>query len=1048
MLHLRYGTCLFALAASLSASPGFADTSITTDTTTPLATSGAGNVSITSDGSVTVASGAVITVDSNNSVANAGDIDAGSANGATAIAIMPGTNSAISNSGAIRVTENFSAGDVDANSIADGPIASASNRYGIRVLGGGTASGTIDNSGTIYVEGLNSGGIVLDSAYTGSLTNSGSINVIGDYSYGIKLQDISGNVTISKGNVTAIGEGAIALSAQGDIGGTLTIQGSVGQSTSYGDDSGKTLSLSRSDLRSGAPAVEVLGNVSGGIIVAIPPTDKDTTDTDEDDDGVTDSSEGTGSITAYGNGPALRIGSADNIVIGSLPAANGSYSILLNGNVTSTAAYSATDSYGLVLGGQGGTVSLPGGVAVNGILSASTYDSNATALLINSGVTLNHLYVGGTIKAAVTSPGEAELYAIRDLSGTLTTIDNTGYIVVSGSSEDLRQAINLSSNTTGVVINQYLSAADIATKADIAEDLEDGETDTTVYASITGDIVTGVGNDIINASTGFISGNTYFNAGNDQLILSGDAGYYGTVNYGTGTGTLTMGGSSTFSGKVDAANQALLISLADSSTFTGAITNGAVTDVTVNGGAFYANVDTVSHFRTLNVGANGTYSVYIDGDEGTSSLVDVDTASFAAGSRVGASITSLANAEGSYVILTADQLTGAPTFSTEFPLLFTGGVSVSGNNLVLDIKRKTAAELGLSSAASSAYDAIIDVAIDDDQMSSNFLQIDDVATLESQIDQLLPDHAGGIFDFATRTSRLSSRHLMDDSSMFEISDVWGWLEPIYWRSSKDKSGTVAYDAHAIGVTGGMERFTPIGYVGLSYTYSDGKIKNNGGTSVIDASQHELGASWRLDKHELYAFARVTGSMLSLSSSRTFTGTVDDVDFTRTSLADWKGWTVSGTAGLSYDFRAGSNLVIKPMAVLDYYRLHENGYEESGGDEAVDLIVGDRTSDALSATTTLTASYRMGQQQSGSRPLTLELEGGRRTVLGGMLGTTIAKYADSDSYEIMADQMKDGYLGEVRLLAGGMDFTWQLSGRAEQTWGGADYSGRITFSAAF
>src|SRR3546814_4190104 len=155
-----------------------------------------------------------------------------------------------------------------------------------------------------------------------------------------------------EGSTLVTGRNARALSVEGDVGGSIRIQGTVGHQTSFAyDDDGNSVLLSRFDLRLGAPAVAIEGSVAGGIVVAAPPADNDSADTDEDDDGVTDSSEGTGTVTSYGTGPAMQIGGASGIVIGAPPAANGSFSLLVEGSVAGSAKYSRTDAYGKLSGG-------------------------------------------------------------------------------------------------------------------------------------------------------------------------------------------------------------------------------------------------------------------------------------------------------------------------------------------------------------------------------------------------------------------------------------------------------------------------------------------------------------------------------------------------------------------------------------------------------------------------------------------------------------------------------------------------------------------------
>ncbi|MFM2370348.1 MAG: hypothetical protein RIS85_70, partial [Pseudomonadota bacterium] len=168
MNRLRNSTSLSALALStllLAPQAASAATSIDADRTTGVTTSDLGDIWIGDDGSITLAKGGTaVTVNSNNTVGldDGGYIsNTGGKNGDTGILVNAGTTTTISNAGAITVTEDFTGADTDSNGIADGAIASASNRYGIHVASGATTTGSIDNTGTITVDGLNSGGIVV-----------------------------------------------------------------------------------------------------------------------------------------------------------------------------------------------------------------------------------------------------------------------------------------------------------------------------------------------------------------------------------------------------------------------------------------------------------------------------------------------------------------------------------------------------------------------------------------------------------------------------------------------------------------------------------------------------------------------------------------------------------------------------------------------------------------------------------------------------------------------------------------------------------------------
>ncbi|WP_082010466.1 autotransporter outer membrane beta-barrel domain-containing protein [Novosphingobium malaysiense] len=1052
MKSLHATSSMGALVFALTAAPVLADTTVSADSTTPLVTSSAGDVTITEDGTLSLASGSAITVDSDATVDVEGAIELDDAVAATGIEVNSGTDATITvgEDATIYILEDYVAEDDDDNSIADGAIAEASNRYGIHV--DGDASGTILNEGSIKVEGVNSGGIVLDGTYTGTVTSTGTIKVIGDYSTGISTQAIDGDLTV-EGTVSVVGEGATGVSVAGDVSGTVTIQGTVAQAASYTNDDSDTVYLSRAALREGTPAVSVTGNVVGGIYVAAPPVDRDDDDDDEDGDGVDDSDEGTGSITSYGNGPALQVGGTSDITIGTVTGNAGDFSIAIDGSVAGNAYYSNTDAYGLVIGGQGGNVTLTDGIGVTGTVRATTYDSSATALLINEGSTVDYLYNSGTIAATISSPGEGYTTAIQDLSGTLRTIENTGFITASGSSTDTRVAFDLTSNTSGVTIVQYLNDDDAETSAEYLEDYEVDE-DPTIYTKITGDILLGSGDDTIDASSGAIVGDTWFAEGDDVLSLSGNIAYTGDVYFGSGTAKATMAGTSSFAGTMDFAGESASLTLADSAVYSGDFDNADNLTVTVNGGTLTPGDTSTVSFGDLYVTSEGTLGVYIEGDD--SSTYQVASATFEDGASITATVSDLATAEGTYTVLTSDNLTleGSLASSLDLPFIYDGTVSSDTDSVYLTIGRKSAEDLGLTSSAASAWDAVYATAENDEYVTESLLQVEDTDTLQSQVSGLLPDHAGGVFDAVTRADRLAARHISDDTSRFDVSDVGGWLEPIYWRTKRDAGDTAAYKVSGWGLSGGVERRTGLGYFGLSYAWLQSKVTNNGGTGKLDLTQHDFGLFWRTDKGPLMAWARLGGAHISVDSTRTFTGTIDDTDFTYDADGSWSGWLVSGLAGASYRYQPSRRFSLKPKLELEQMWLKENGYSETADSDAIALTVAGRTSKSLTATPSITAAYSLGPVSPDWRPLTFQLEAGRREVLAGSLGRTSAYFNGGDDYDasdmftITPDSLKGAWIGEASILAGGYDFTWKIGGRVEHAADSTSVSVSAGLSVAF
>src|SRR3546814_18746438 len=115
-------------------------------------------------------------------------------------------------------------------------------------------------------------------------------------------------------------------------------------------------------------------------------------------------------------------------------------------------------------------------------------------------------------------------------------------------------------------------------------------------------------------------------------------------------------------------------------------------------------------------------------------------------------------------------------------------------------------------------------------------------TLQTQVSQMLPDHAGGLFDSATRASRLVAQHVMDRDSIFDVTEdgeMAAWFEPVMWRSNRDATGTSAYKTSGWGLSGGAEWRTGIGFVGGSYAWPRGPVDNTGGTQTTEPTHHHF-----------------------------------------------------------------------------------------------------------------------------------------------------------------------------------------------------------------
>lgn len=1021
----------FGMAAGLwVAAPAHADTTVSTSTTETLATSTAGNVTVAGTGTLTGTSGAVITVDSSNTatIDSDGTVYAGTAasavDGSIGILVKPGYTTTITNAGTIYDLEDFTPTTITSGYVYSA-VSGLTGRYGIYSASGGTLTGSISNTGTIAVDGEDSAGIEIDSALAGSFSSEGAITVLGDDSYGIKLATVTGSVTIG-GTDTVTGSSAQGYVQSGAVTGQILIDGAISNSTSYTDTDDVSLILARARLNTDTPVVEIDGNVGGGILINAP-TSSTSSDTNR------------GSLTAYGDNPALQIGGTTDITIGAGTTDNGTYALGIDGSVSANAYYSSTAAYAVVIGGQGGNVTLTDGMEVYGTVTATTVDTSATAILINSGSNVSSIFNSGTIKVSASEEATGNLYAIQDLSGTVTSLTNEGYITVSGATDGTAAAIDLSKNTTGVTLIQEYTSTNLADEAtDKATSGYDPLT-ATLYAGITGDIYLGTGANTMEIESGSITGNTYLGEGSTNVITAADVTrWVGNINVGDstagGTLTMTLSDYAHFTGTLNLFGSSGTLTLNGSSQFLGVVNEGTNFDVVVNGGTFGANSTATSTVGSLTVASGATLRAYIDGTTSTSSLLSATTATFKSGAQLSLAINSLTNVIGTYTVLTATTLNGASYLtdsSLSLPALFHGTVSSDANDVYVTIARSTAAQLGLTTAQTAAYNAILNDSENNTYLQETMLAIYDNPTLRGRFNELLPDYAGGTFDIVTRATRIADKHFNDDSTMFSISDAAAWFEPIVFEGTRTFGNTPGFKSTGGGISAGYEKVTPIGNVGFQIAWLTGDAKAATYQSV-KTGEFELGAFWRKSTGPLYLWAGGNLGRETFNSSRTFYGSyttttssaVTTTNFTYNAAGHWAGWSAAFSGGASYTIPLNEHWNLRPRGVIEYDRLEENSYIESG-DTPIALTVGGRVDKQATATTTLTAQWSSGPSSHEGRPFAIEVEGGRRSWLAGNLGTTTATFETGDVFSINGGHLPSAWVSNISILQGGLDYTWKI-----------------------
>jgi hypothetical protein len=1039
-------TCL----AAMTATPALAETVIGNALTAPIRTSTvkggteADDARLAASGTIKpTVSGPAITIDSNHKVVNEGTIEFSNIDGATGIFANAGVTSGITIAagGKIIIGETYAPTDIDKDGDIDGPFAVGSNRVGIAT--GGAFNGNIVNGGSIVVEGNDSAGIRLGGPLTGAFTNNGTVQVLGDRALGIGLQDVTGNVRLA-GEISGTGVDAMAARLSGNITGALVVQGNL-TATGYRNVTAPSdpSKLDADDLLIGGPALSIEGNVTGGIVLAIPPKDASTTDNDEDDDGIEDAKEGVASVRSFGSAAAIRIGSTTQAVtIGPVAGTGTGLGMIIDGSVIGSGVYAGKNGNAIQVGGLGGAVTIAGGIGIggSGSVTATSKDVAATAIRMGSGATTPEIRNAGKIEATTTGNSANAIatgilleagsdvtlirnsgsiaaktggdngiaHAIVDLSGNLDTIENSGTISATGAlaSSDRNIAIDLSVNTGGATVKQTAVASGIAAPA------------------IVGDVRFGGGNDVFDIADGSVKGDTFFGAGSNRLALSGDATYDGTATFGGGSDTVTLAGTSKFGGVADFGGGGGTMSIADTSMFSGRLLNSQGLGVTVSGGTF--DVIGAATIGSLSVTDKGVLSVTLDGGNTGTAIQVTGNASFAAESKLALKLTSIEDAEGQHVVLTAGALAGANNLTTEstlLPFLYKGTLTSNATQLIVDVSRKSTTELGLNRSESGAFNAVIDALGGDEDVEGVFLDITNGEQFHNQLQQMLPEHEGGVFETVTSGSRALSRYLQDPNAPYQDEGKWGyWINQAVWGTSKSIGNTASYDVSGWGISMGAEIESDMGNFGGSIAYLKGKDGNGSNDNEVSTSQFEGALHWRLRSDRLMANARISGAPVKMKGTRVFradTGGAEDLE--KTMKGKWDGTLWSASGSLAYDAVSKGGLSVRPVVAVDYFKLTEKGYQETGGGDSLDLTVLGRDSDELAVSGTVAVGMDFGGLDEYDGWTRFEIEGGRRQIVGGSLGSTTASFKDGTPFTLVPDDRTSGWVGRIRGIAGNSAF---------------------------
>jgi hypothetical protein len=478
------------------AGPAHAVDSITGATSAPVATATATNngpddVNITSSGSIgLLAVGVGVTLNSNNTVTNAGQIGSTAIDNTVGIRVLGGFTGSVTSSGSIVLTDNYTPATDNNTGLLELPYAQGTNRTGIQVVGPGVFTGSITNIGTITIHGDSSFGVDIQAPITGdyqslqvtAATSStaetvllGSMTVLGGEPplngapatgpvigfHVAPTGGVGGNITL--GNISATGFGAQGANIGGQVGGALNLGGQI-TSTGYRSTTRSSFpnlatQYTAQEMEQGGSAVVVGGSVGAGIVLSAPPLDAITNASTASDviNGVSilQTLQGAGSVTTFGSAPALVIGSATNsLTVGVVnPAVNtivgpnattnpAGYGLVLQGTVAGIGVFdqlnypnlpAPVSATAIQIGGGGGFAAvINGGIYNTGAIGATAYQADATAIHFVAGGSTPLILNDGQITGSSIQENSAATVVVAGKTQLVAPVNVYGVLIEPG----------------------------------------------------------------------------------------------------------------------------------------------------------------------------------------------------------------------------------------------------------------------------------------------------------------------------------------------------------------------------------------------------------------------------------------------------------------------------------------------------------------------------------------------------------------------------------------------------------------------------------------
>lgn len=966
------------------------------------------------------------------------------------------------------------------NDSAGSIIVGGNDSYGIRVRG--ALTGNLINKGSISVTGDNARGISLEAPVTGSVQIRGAVNTLGLNAVGVAVDDVSGQFLIQS-----------AIASRG-----FRYASRPANKTDRDN-------LDADDTLMGGSAVLVTGNIGGGILLDAAPVlgvdyDHDgvpnTTDTDDDNDGILDtddkdldndgiedSLEGTSSLASIGEAPALAVGSTtENITIGRVaPSGADAYGLVIRGSVLGNGTLDNMSGTAIKIGTGGAfTTTIQGGLRLQGAATAVSYNDYAQAIWLAGGAVVDTLNIEGDITSSLTATsasGSAEgstgtpgdyytAFGIRiDQNATAHSVVNSGSIVAVTAGEQTNAVAiwDRGGGITSITNTGLISALVIPT--DDADDGTDADSDAS-NEPITGQAIA---IDVRYALAGVTVTQTGVNDGDDDLDTTttdpdtdGDGvddadepAMLGNIYFGAFSDTLNLQ-NGVFTGDVSFGNGADVYSLSGGTQATGAIrdSDGLLTLNVTSAKLTITNAEVIDA-TALTIGSSSSVIFTADpsaaGGAGSNTKFTVASATIGNGAKIGLTVTDLIDGPKQYVVIKTDTPGGLTVGTLDqslvgnSPYLFVAQASAdtAAGEVYVDLRRRTASEMGLTQNQTLAFDAVYEALGEDDDIRDSFLAADSRAEFLERFEQMLPDQGEGLFsslDSVTRTvSRLTGTR--PDLRQRYGPDSF-WIQEVNVQVMRDAGVTAGSETKAFGFVGGYESMgADGGALGATLAFITAEEKDDVAKigEETSASLLEAGIYWRRSIGKFTINARGSAGYGWFNGDRVFIDPSEQLIVKANS--EWTGFTGVLSAAASYEFTAG-RFYARPTVSVDYLYLSEESRSEDGSSGGFNQEVDSRTSDRLSTTGELALGATFGRDLWW-RP---ELRLGYRQNVGGKMGDTVFRFVGGQWVALPASEAGDGAMlvglslkagtpmsyvaveGEYESVDGEDRFNLQLSGR--------------------